>query len=72
MPWLSQFKLGRPGFELDFELNPSAMDIDSGPVDVHQTNVAGDLKRSILKVSRPIIRLNSTFLLNSRKMRVCG
>ena len=62
MAWLSSFLLGRPGYEVDFELNPSGMQIDDGPLAVLHRNLAGDLKKSVLKTSAPIIRINSNYL----------
>ena len=62
MPWLSSFLLGRPGREYSFEVNPEAMDIEEAGIVVMQRNLAGDLKKSVLKVSAPTIKINSTYL----------
>jgi len=62
MAWLEPFLLGRPGNEFSFEVNPDAMSIDEQPVAVLQRNLSGDLKKSVLNTSSPIIRINSSFL----------
>lgn len=67
MAWLSQFKLGRPGFEILFDLNPESMTIDEAPVDAVYRNVAGDMKRSIIKVSAPTIKISSSYLLKPQR-----
>jgi hypothetical protein len=60
--WLTSFLLGRPGFEYSFDLNPEAMTIDEMPLGVLQRNLAGDMKKSIIKTSIPTIKINSSFL----------
>lgn len=65
--WLTQFKLGRPGSEISFDINPEAIDIDEGPVDVVTRNLAGDLKRSIIKTSAPTIHISSSYLMKSQR-----
>lgn len=67
MPWLSQFKFGRPGYEYLFDLNPEGLMIDEGPIDVIARNVAGDLKRSIIKASAPTIKVNSSYLQKAQR-----
>lgn len=64
MAWLTQFLLGRPGFEYAFTstTQPAAMTIDEAGIVVTQRNIAGDLKKSTLKVSCPTIKVSSTFL----------
>ena len=66
MAW-TQFKLGRPGYEYKFPVDapPEAMDISQGPLKVMHTNLAGDLKKSVLKIGIPIIRLNSSYLIKA-------
>ena len=67
MPWLNQFLLGRPGFEYAFDINPEALDIVEQPIDVITRNVAGHLKRSIIKTSAVSIKLSSSFLLKTQR-----
>ncbi len=62
MSWLTQFKLGRPGNEYDFDVNPEAMEIQEQAVVSLQSNLAGDLKKSVFKASAPLIRVNSSYL----------
>lgn len=67
MSWLTSFLLGRPGYEYTFELNPEAMNIEDMPLAVLHRNLAGDLKKSVLKTSVPIIRVNSSYLTISQR-----
>jgi len=60
--WFSQFWLGIPGYEYYFDVNPESVSMDEGPIAVLKRNLAGDLKKSILRSSIPIIRLNSSYL----------
>lgn len=60
--WLNQFLFGRPGQEYLFEINPEAMQIEESGIVVLQRNLIGDLKKSTLRVSAPIIKVNSSFL----------
>lgn len=62
MSWFSQFLLGRPGIEYSFDINPEAMHVVEAGVVVRQRNLAGDLKKSVLKASAPTIRINSSYL----------
>ena len=62
MAWLSNFLLGYPGSEYSFEINPEAMSIDEIPIAVLHRTLNGDLKKSVLKTSAPIIRINSSYL----------
>src|SRR5437016_651793 len=60
--WLSQFKLGRPGYEMAFDFNPAAIQIDEQGLVARKRNLAGDMKKSALKTSIPVIRINSNYL----------
>ncbi len=62
MAWLSPFLLGRPGFEFSFDANPNLINIEDAPIAALRRNIAGDLKKSVLKTSVPVIRLNSNYL----------
>jgi len=61
MAWTS-FLLGAPGYEFTFEVPPEAMSIDVGDVKVLQPNLAGDLKKSVIKTGVPKIQLKSSYL----------
>ena len=62
MSWKAQFLLGRPGAEYLFDINPAALNLsDEGVVVMHE-NIAGDLKQSVRKISRPVIQISSTYL----------
>lgn len=56
------FLFGRPGGEYIFEVPPEAMSIAPSPIKSVQRNIAGDLKKSILKTDCPKIQINSSFL----------
>jgi hypothetical protein len=60
--FLTSFLLGRPGNEISFDVNPEAMVIEEQPIAVLQRNLAGDLKKSVLKTSAPTIKVNSNYL----------
>lgn len=62
MSWISQFLFGRPGYEYQFDVNPEGMSIDEQALTVMHRNLAGDLKKSVLKNSMPTIRINSSYL----------
>ena len=62
MSWLSQFSLGRPGYEYSFDINPEGMSIEDGAIAIRQRNLAGDVKKSVLKVYAPTIKINSSYL----------
>lgn len=62
MAWKQPFLLGRPGAEYEFEVNPEGMVIDESGVVSLQRNLAGDLKKSTLKINVPSIKINSSFL----------
>lgn len=61
MAWTS-FKFGRPGSEFTFDVPPAAMTIEPTAIKSMQRNLAGDLKKSVLKVDVPKIKINSTYL----------
>jgi len=67
MPWLSPFILGRPGQEIEFDINPMAMTIQEQPVIVLQRNLAGDLKKSLMKRSAPAIQINANYLTKAQR-----
>ena len=59
MAWLSPFLLGRPGAEIQLDLPPEAIEVQEMPIASVQKNLAGDLKKSVIKASAPTIRINS-------------
>lgn len=62
MAWLTQFKLGVPGSEITFDLNPAAMNSTEGPVSVVNENLAANLRKDIVKTFRPRATINSNYL----------
>lgn len=51
------FLLGRPGSEFTFEIPPNGMTPTPTPIKSVQSNLAGDLRKSILKTDAPKIKL---------------
>ena len=66
MAWI-QFLLGRPGAELTFALNPAGFNVQAGNIVVRQRNIEGDLKKSIIKVDVPSIKLSSNYFLKAER-----
>ncbi len=62
MSWIASFLLGRPGYEYQFDVNPEGMSINEAGLPILHRNLAGDLKKSILKTSMPTIRISSSYL----------
>jgi hypothetical protein len=60
--WIREFRLGRPGFEEVFELLPDAVQVIPASVAVVQQNLAGDLRKGVLKTSAPTIRISSNYM----------
>lgn len=67
MAWLTAFKLGRPGYEVLFDVNPGTADMETAPVELVQRNLAGDLAKSIVKPMAPTIRINSNYLTKAQR-----
>ena len=67
MAWFDFFLLGRPGYEIPFEVNPMAISFDEGSINVQQRNLAGDLKKSVFKSFVPMVKISSDYMtLNQR------
>ena len=60
MAWIA-FKLGRPGAELTFSLNPAGLSITDGNIKVVHRNLEGDLRKSVIKAGLPTIGINSNY-----------
>ena len=67
MPWLSQFKLGVPGSEYTFDVNPNTMNMADGPVMVLNENLAANYRKDIIKNFRPTASINSNYLTLAQK-----
>ena len=72
MAWLSQFLLGRPGYEISFDVNPEAMSIDEMPLEALRRNIAGDLKKAVLKTSIPTIQIDSSYLTLAQRNQIAS
>lgn len=67
--WLStangattNFLLGRPGYEYEFEVNPEAISIEDASINVKQRMLDGTMRKSILNPSMPSIKISSKYL----------
>ena len=67
--WITQFKLGVPGSEYTFELNPQALNSSEGPITVINENLAANLRKDVLKNYRPTFRVNSNYLTVAQKQQ---
>lgn len=61
MGW-STFLLGRPGAEIEFDKPPESINIQEMPIASLQRNLAGDLRKSVIRASAPVIQINSKLL----------
>ncbi len=50
MAWLTAFKLGKAGSEKTFDNNPSEVTFDDVPIENTERNLAGNLKKSFVKM----------------------
>lgn len=57
--WLSQFVLGRPGYEIAFDINPNQADIKMSRIAADNRVLSGRAKSWVFRTSRPIITLSS-------------
>lgn len=62
MSWLTAFKIGRPGYEVGFDIDPGGIDIDEGKIAVKNRNSVGDLRRSVVKIGVPTIQLSGAYM----------
>jgi hypothetical protein len=62
MAWLTSFKLGRPGYEVEFNVNPLAIQIGDQQISAVRRNISGGLRKAVLRTSAPTIRINSNYL----------
>ena len=72
MAWLTQFKLGIPGSEYTFDVNPGTMSMVDGPVQVKNVNLAGDSRTDIPKNFKPTATINSNHLTLAQKSQFIG
>lgn len=61
MAWLTNFLLGRPGFEYAFSANPDSLDFNPMRVSSDTYTLSGRLKERVLRTSRPSITLKSSW-----------
>lgn len=62
MAWLENFLLGRPGYEMEFDINPEAIEIEDQAIAVYHRTLSGIMKKSILNHGMPTIRIASKYL----------
>lgn len=58
----TNFLLGRPGYEYEFEVNPEAISVEDASINVKQRMLDGTMKKSILNPSMPNIKISSKYL----------
>lgn len=61
MAFLSPFLLGRPGYELSFDVNPEAMDIEEAQIAAFDRTLAGVGKKWVFATYIPTIKVNSSW-----------
>lgn len=61
MAWLSAFKLGRPGNEIDFTINPNTVEIRPAQIAAKKRTISGHLRKWVFRTSFPTISLSSDF-----------
>jgi hypothetical protein len=67
--WKNQFKLGIPGSEYSFELNPQSLSSTEGPIVIINENLAADLRKDVVKNYRPTFQVNSNYLTIPQKQQ---
>lgn len=79
MSWLdpvngssTRFLLGRPGYEVEFEVNPESISIEDQSIAVRQRMLDGSMKKSILNASMPIIKIGSKYLTPSQRNQLAS
>jgi hypothetical protein len=61
--WISNFLLGRPGYEIPFDLNPSSMKISDAQIAATSRVLSGRRKKWVFCTSVPTITIDSKWLL---------
>lgn len=59
--WLSPFLLGRPGYELSFDVNPEAMSMDEVQMAAFDRTLTGQGKKWVFSTYIPTIRISSNW-----------
>jgi hypothetical protein len=62
MAWLTNFLIGRPGYEYSMSVPPEAISIEDMSINVKQRMLDGTMKKSIINPSMPNIKLSSKYL----------
>lgn len=62
MAWLDNILFGPVENAIELEVNPMAMSFDFGLIKLTQRNLLGDLKKSIIKNTVPLVRINANYL----------
>lgn len=57
--WLSPFLLGRPGYELSFDVNPASLSLDEGQIAAFDRTLAGIGKKWVFNTYIPTIKISS-------------
>jgi len=70
MSWHSQFYLGRPGYELTFDINPRQFEIRSTQIAARKRTISGHLKKWVYRTSFPTLTLQSEYFTFSEYCRM--
>ena len=72
MAWLTTFLLGRPGYEVSFEVPPAGMQIQRAQIASTKRVLSGRLKKRTFRTDFPTITLNGTFYTAEQQDRMAS
>ena len=70
--WLTSFLLGRPGYEVAFDVPPAGMQIQRAQIASVKRVLSGRLKRRVFRTEFPTITLNGTFYTAEQQDRMAS
>ena len=59
--WISNFLLGRPGYELAFSINPNTVEVDAAQIVAENRVLSGRLRKWVFRTNVPTMTLQSDF-----------
>lgn len=72
MAWLTSFLLGRPGYEVAFDVPPAGMQIHRAQIASTKRVLSGRLKKRTFRTDFPTITLNGTFYTAEQQDRMAS
>lgn len=72
MAWLTTFLLGRPGYEVAFDVPPAGMQIQRAQIASTKRVLSGRLKKRTFRTDFPTITLNGTFYTAEQQDRMAS